>query len=266
MRILVTNDDGITEPGLLALAGELSGQGHEVVVAGPSGQWSGSAASLGTVEHQALIEVRAASLPLLDGVSAVAVQGPPALAVRAACIGALGPMPDLVVSGINPGFNAGRLIIHSGTVGAAMTAASLDVCGIAVSTDGGPGFTTAASVASMVVATMTERGLPPVAVSVNVPDVPLDELAGVEEGLLGRDSISTVDFHQVDGGLLVRRGTSRPPFPPATDSDLLARKTVSITTVPLPWDLPGDPVDIVAGVRQRLADSFVTPLGADHAG
>ena len=82
MRILVTNDDGIHEPGLRALVVGLRAHGYDVVVAGPPGQCSGSGASLGTVEHEALIGVTPATVAGLEEVTALAVEGPPALAVR----------------------------------------------------------------------------------------------------------------------------------------------------------------------------------------
>jgi 5'-nucleotidase len=254
VRILVTNDDGIHEPGLRALVVGLSEHGYDVVVAGPPGQCSGSGASLGTVEHEALIGVTAATVAGLEHVTALAVQGPPALAVRAACSGALGPVPDLVVSGINPGFNAGRLVLHSGTVGAAMTAASLDVCGIAVSTYGQPthGLDTAALVATWVADAMVDAGLPAVALNVNVPDLGADLLRGVGEGSFGRDSISAVDFDRIEHGLLVRRGINAPPFAPNTDSDRLANGMVSIASVPLPWLPEWDASALIKAVQEEL--------------
>ncbi|MFD4972454.1 5'/3'-nucleotidase SurE [Streptomyces sp. NPDC058424] len=237
MKILVTNDDGIHGPGLHALAAALSSDGHTVMVAGPASQCSGSAAGLGTVEHEAVITVDRRSLDGLEDVPALAIHAPPALAVRAACTGTFGPVPDLVVSGVNPGFNTGRLLLHSGTVGAAATAASLDVCGVAVSTVARPvhGFTTAAAVATRIARSLSEADLPPIALNVNVPDLPLHRLAGAGDGAVRADTVSGVDFGVVEGGLRVRRSTKVPPFAADTDSDLLARGLVSVSNVALPW-------------------------------
>ncbi len=63
----------------------------------------------------------------------LAIERPPATAVYLACLGAFGARPDIVASGINPGANTGHLILHSGTVGAALTAAGLGVPALAVS-------------------------------------------------------------------------------------------------------------------------------------
>ena len=62
-------------------------------------------------------------IPGLAQVPTYGIDGPPALAVIVACIEGFGPRPDLVVSGINHGINAGRSALHSGTVGATLTGA-----------------------------------------------------------------------------------------------------------------------------------------------
>jgi 5'-nucleotidase len=254
VRILVTNDDGIHGPGLRALALGLVEHGYDVVVVGPPGQHSGAGASLGTVEHQAMIVVTAPTVAGLERLETLAVEGPPALAVRAVCSGALGQVPDLVVSGINPGFNGGRTVLHSGTVGAATTAASLDVCGIAMSTDDDPahGFATAARVAGWVVQAAVAAGLPPVALNVNVPDLALAQVGGVEEGAFGSDSVSGISFDRTAHGLVVRRTTAAPPFMADTDSDRLAHGLVSISHVPLPWRPSWDATGVIDAVRARL--------------
>ena len=65
--------------------------------------------------------------------SAFGIDGSPALAVIVATLGAFGPSPDLIVSGINLGVNVGRSILHSGTVGAVLTGAQRGLNGLAVS-------------------------------------------------------------------------------------------------------------------------------------
>src|SRR3954453_16939234 len=110
----------------------LAGTGHEIVVAGPLDDRSGSGAGIGPVhltEGLALGEVEVDGL----GVPCFGIDGPPALAVLAARLGGFGDPPDLVVSGINPGPNTGRSTLHSGTVGAALTGANFGVSGVAVS-------------------------------------------------------------------------------------------------------------------------------------
>jgi 5'-nucleotidase len=190
VRILVTNDDGIDAVGLHVLARWLVPLG-DVVVAAPDREYSGASAALGTL-HLIRPEVRRVEL---DGVpEAWSVTGPPALCVMFARLGVFGGPFDLVVSGINPGANVGRAVYHSGTVGAALTARNGGVSGLAVSqaVDGfgveGQGWDemlahqhwdVAAEVGARVARAML-RDLPedPVVVNVNVPNRPLDEIAG----------------------------------------------------------------------------------------
>jgi 5'/3'-nucleotidase len=135
MRVLVTNDDGVASPGLHALARALVDENHDVVVVAPDREMSGSAAAIGQVHVEVGIDAERIDLPRLDGVPAYAVAGPPGLCVLTARLGGFGDPPDVVVSGINPGCNTGRAVLHSGTVGAALTAANFGCRGLAVSID-----------------------------------------------------------------------------------------------------------------------------------
>src|SRR5215510_14966407 len=152
MKILVTNDDGVESPGLHALVRALVADGCDLVVAAPDRDMSGSGAAIGQFHVDQHIDAAPVELPGLAGVTAYAVGGPPGLCVLAARLGGFGPAPDMVVSGINPGCNTGRSILHSGTVGAALTGANFGVRGLAVSIDvidGGPHhWETAAEVAA----------------------------------------------------------------------------------------------------------------------
>jgi 5'/3'-nucleotidase len=135
MKVLVTNDDGVASPGLHALARALVDDGFDVIVVAPDREMSGSAAAIGQVHVDEGIDAERVDLPRLDGVPAYAVAGPPGLCVLTARLGGFGDPPDLVVSGINPGCNTGRAVLHSGTVGAALTAANFGCRGLAVSID-----------------------------------------------------------------------------------------------------------------------------------
>ncbi len=128
-RILVTNDDGIDSVGLHVLARAVAPLG-DVVVAAPDQEFSGAGAAIGAL-HIMQPEVHRATIDDID--TAWAVTGPPALCVMFARLGAFGPLPDLIVSGINPGANVGRSVYHSGTVGAALTGRNGSIPGIAVS-------------------------------------------------------------------------------------------------------------------------------------
>jgi 5'-nucleotidase len=132
VRILVTNDDGIDSTGLHVLARALEPLGDVFVVA-PDSEYSGASAALGAI-HLMRPEVHTSSI---DGFSGPVntVSGPPALCVLFGRMGLFGAKPDLVVAGINPGANVGRAVYHSGTVGAAITARTGGITGIAISQD-----------------------------------------------------------------------------------------------------------------------------------
>jgi 5'-nucleotidase len=135
MKVLVTNDDGIKSPGLHALAQALVATGRDVVVVAPDRDMSGSGAAIGHIHIDEAIGAEKVELPGLAGVPAYAIDGPPGLCVLTARLGGFGTPPDLVVSGINAGCNTGRAILHSGTVGGALTAANFGGRGLAVSID-----------------------------------------------------------------------------------------------------------------------------------
>jgi 5'-nucleotidase len=131
-RILITNDDGVDAPGLHALARAAHDAGYEVVVAAPREEQSGMSASLTAVaaEGRIVVERRpSASFPVF------AVAASPAYIVVLARLEVFGPAPEVVLSGINRGANAGHAVLHSGTVGAALTAANLGLRAMAVSLD-----------------------------------------------------------------------------------------------------------------------------------
>ncbi len=187
MRILVTNDDGVDAPGIAALAGALARAGHEVNVAAPSQDASGSAAAVGPRTSDALVftPVELADAP---GVPALRVEALPALIVYAACQGAFGAPPNLVCSGINRGRNVGGSVLHSGTVGAALTAAQLGRSALAVSLQARGAelhYETAAALSVQLVTALARLRTGTV-LSCNVPNLRLGELLGVRRAPLSR--------------------------------------------------------------------------------
>lgn len=133
MRLVLTNDDGVEAPGLRALALACGALGHDLLIAAPSEDLSGASAAIGRIRADRRIETKRVSIPGLEHVATHALAGPPGLAAMAACLGAFGGPPDAIVSGINAGPNTGHAVLHSGTVGAALTAASFGVSALALS-------------------------------------------------------------------------------------------------------------------------------------
>ncbi|MDE3206204.1 MAG: 5'/3'-nucleotidase SurE [Acidobacteriota bacterium] len=171
MRVLVTNDDGVTSPGLAVLAEAARGCGMEVTVVAPSEDASGTGAAMTVRVDEGVVTL--AEVTGADGRPAGSLPGGPAFIVRAAMFGAFGPPPDLVLSGINQGVNTGKAILHSGTVGAALTAANYGRRALALSSAAGSDCSAdVESVDLEVVATIVKwvRDTPPGTVlNVNLP-------------------------------------------------------------------------------------------------
>ena len=181
MRVLVTNDDGIEAPGLEVLARCALDAGHDVSVLAPRREMSGTGASMGALALHQPVEIHRWRLPSLDGVPVHAAEATPAGCVILGCLGAVDEPPELVLSGINAGFNVGRSALHSGTVGAALAAAAWGARGIAVSTSTAGGdvhWDTAASLAVDLAGWFMED-CEVRALNVNVPNRPPSELRGV---------------------------------------------------------------------------------------
>jgi 5'-nucleotidase len=194
MHILVTNDDGVFAPGLLALATEMRLWG-EVTILAPDRNWSASG-HVKTLDRP----LRVKEVVLSDGSPALASDGAPSDCVALALLGLLPKPVDLVVSGINPNANLGHDVTYSGTVTAAMEAVIGGVPGVAVSLDspeyhkGGFDFNPAARMAGRIVVQVMRRGLPSgILLNVNVPYLPEQQIKGTQitrQGLrLYRDSL-----------------------------------------------------------------------------
>ncbi|MBI3763668.1 MAG: 5'/3'-nucleotidase SurE, partial [Chloroflexi bacterium] len=188
MHLLVTNDDGVNAPGLLALTQALRSVGRVTVMA-PDKNWSAS----GHVKtmHKPL---RVRETRLAYGSPAFASDGAPSDCVALALLGFIPEPIDIVVAGINPYANIGHDVTYSGTVTAAMEAAICKVPGIAVSVDGGENggkvrgagdeaaaYSAAAEWAARIAAEVGKRGLPPYTIlNVNVPALPVEKIKGVQ--------------------------------------------------------------------------------------
>jgi 5'-nucleotidase len=180
MHILVTNDDGVQAPGLLALAQAMRPLG-QVTVFAPDRNWSASG-HVKTLERP----IRVTETLLADGTMAYMSDGAPSDCVALPLLGYLEKI-DLVVSGINPFSNIGHDVTYSGTVTAAMEAVIAGVPGIAFSlasqdkpagvpADYGP----AGQIAGLVAKKVLERGLTEgIVLNVNIPYLGVEEVKGL---------------------------------------------------------------------------------------
>jgi 5'-nucleotidase len=179
MHILVTNDDGVFAPGLLALVAEMRTLGKVTILA-PDRNWSASG-HVKTMDRP----LRVREVTLADGSPALATDGAPSDSVALALLGVATEKIDLVMSGINPNENIGYVVTYSGTVTAAMEAVIGGVQGIAVSLNSPVDkrltldYYAAAVVARRVAARCMAKGpLPGVLLNINVPYLPLEQIKG----------------------------------------------------------------------------------------
>lgn len=236
-RVLVTNDDGIDSPGLHALAGAAHEAGLEVIVAAPAEQSSGASAALTAVRRDGRTVVERRELPGLDGVQAWAVHAQPGHIVAAALNGWFDPRPDLVLSGINHGANVGRAVLHSGTVGAALTAKISGTRALAVSLDvplqptGERHWGTAAGLVAPVLELLLDAPAATV-LSLNVPDRPTAELGPLRHARLARGGAVQTRVDEIrDGDLRLAEVEMSDEPEPGTDSALLVAGHPTLTAL-----------------------------------
>jgi 5'/3'-nucleotidase len=175
-RILLANDDGVRAPGLLAVAEALKGVG-EITISAPNDNQSGKGHSI-TISDPIFVD----RVTLPGGLEAFAVTATPATCVKVGVAALSANRPDLVVSGINRGYNLGMVAYVSGTVGAAREAALMGIPSVAASlssqeTD----YKAAAGVVRQVVEMLRKNGLERGAfLNVNVPPGPASSIKGIQ--------------------------------------------------------------------------------------
>jgi 5'-nucleotidase len=259
--VLVTNDDGIESAGLHVLVAALDGAGYDVTVIAPDRDRSGIGAAIGLVHADEHLDVAKVQIPGSPRVAAYALDGPPGLCVCAGRLGAFGDPPDIVVSGVNPGCNTGRAILHSGTVGAALTAQSFGCSALAVSVDVGDDwrFDTAARIAVDVLPMLLDA--PPRSVlNLNVPARAYADVLGIRWARLAAfGSVRAAMVESGDGGLQFELRATGVTAPPDSDQGLVDAGYATLTTivgVAEAW-----PTD-VAGADPGVVSSRVVPGAA----
>ncbi len=264
MRILITNDDGINAPGLKVLediAIEVAGPGGEVWVVAPAFEQSGVGHCISYTHPTMIAEL---------GPRRFAAEGSPADCVLAALYDVLGDKrPDLVLSGVNRGNNAGENVLYSGTIGGALEAALQGIPAIALSQYMGPEnntkietcdpFDSARQHGARVVRDLLDKGIWTgddyrIFYNVNFPPVSAANTKGVSVAAQGfrRNTSFSMEAHLSPTGrrfLWVRGGAQHIPTLPGTDvAENLAGK---ITVTPMRADLTAH--DLLADLAERLA-------------
>jgi 5'-nucleotidase len=267
MRVLLTNDDGISAPGLQAARRALRQiDGVDVDVIAPDSNRSATARSITTRSPLTVEEVEFG-----DGDRGFATDGTPVDCVRFAELGLVGHRPDLIVSGINHGANLGDDITYSGTVAAAFEGIILGIPAVAISqqsSGGGMGyvsgqfdFSVAAAFAAQLVSTLIEEPMPP-ATLINV-NCPAGEPQGIEVTKLGKrlynDELKLVGEEDENGRRRYEIYGWQPGFEELEGTDLTAVAGGRIAVTPIHFDLTDHGgLERLRGWRfeQMLADSL----------
>lgn len=208
MKILVSNDDGVSAPGIKTLATELA-KIADIVVVAPDRNRSGASNSLSLT--------RPVRLKQLDN-GYYSVEGTPTDCVHLALTGLLENSVDMVISGINDGSNLGDDILYSGTVAAAIEGRHLGYPAVALSMVGDniQHYETAAIIARKLVLQLSQIALPAQTIlNINIPDLEIEKIEGFEVTRLGTRHIAEPFVKQADP-----RG--RPIFwigPPGVEAD-----------------------------------------------
>jgi len=245
MRVLLTNDDGISAPGLQAARKALRAlDGVEVDVIAPDSNRSATARSITTRSPLTVEEVEFG-----DGDRGFATDGTPVDCVRFADLGLLGARPDLIFSGINHGSNLGDDITYSGTVAAAFEGIVLGIPALAVSqqsSGGGMGYVSgrfdfgmAAPFAAELVRRLATEPMPPETL-INV-NCPAGEPSGVEVTRLGKrlynDELKQVGEDLESGKRRYEIYGFEPSFEDEEGTDLWAVARGRIAVTPIHFDL-----------------------------
>ena len=195
MRILITNDDGILSPALKPLA-EWARSLGEVTVIAPKVEQSGMSHA---IDFQHPLEIK--RVDLCDGVEAYSLDSTPADCVRYGVFG-LQRKYDLIISGINRGFNLGADLVYSGTVGAIFEAARVNTPGIALSSSVG-GYIDAVSEMPRIWSEITSRALLEHNgwYNINIPDAKGEISITRQGGIFYTDR-----FVRTDGDIFVQEG------------------------------------------------------------
>lgn len=231
MRILLSNDDGVTAPGIQVLAAALR-EFAEVQVVAPDYDRSGSsnALTLGSPLRP---------LTLTNGDIAFR-QGTPTDCVYLGVNALMSPAPDIVVSGINAGPNLGDDVIYSGTVAAAMEGRHLRLPALAVSLDGHQHYATAAVITCRILLALQREPLRTSKIlNINVPDLPLDKIRGIRVTRCGSRYPADKVFCQQDprGRKIYWIGPPGDKFDTGPDTDFAAVEQGYVAITPLQVDI-----------------------------
>jgi 5'-nucleotidase len=230
MKVLISNDDGILAPGITVLSQEIA-RIADIEVVAPDRNRSGASNSLSLL-HPLRVKQLSDNFYSVDGT--------PTDCVHLALTGYFKNKFDLIVSGINDGANLGDDVLYSGTIAAAMEGCNLGLPAIAVSMVGSDikHYQTAAAIASQIAVELVSANLPPrTMLNINVPDLPINEIRGIEITRLGtrHNAESTQKLLDPRGREIYWIGQPGKAFDsgPGTDFHAVNNGYVSVTPIQL---------------------------------
>ncbi|GLY29971.1 5'/3'-nucleotidase SurE [Kineosporia sp. NBRC 101731] len=242
MRALITNDDGVASDGITTLTQAALAAGLDVTVAAPHEERSGASAMLSVLEEGGKLLTERATVA---GIPALGVHASPAMIVFVAVRGAFGEPPDIVLSGVNHGPNTGQAVLHSGTVGAALTAVSQGLPALAVSLIGSRPvhFDTARVATDRALGWFLQHLATPYVLNVNVPDIPPGQLRGLRPAGLAAFGAVQAEIGERGEGFVTATFQEIADEPaPGTDVALLQEGWATATALRPP--IASDAVDL----------------------
>ena len=261
-RILISNDDGVHARGIKALRKALE-EIADVTVVAPDRERSGAS-------HSLTMDVPLRTHRIKDNI--IGVDGTPTDCVLLALKLLLPEPPDLVVSGINRGANMGDDVTYSGTIAAAMEATLMGIPAMAVSLcrceSGVFDYEASAEIAREVALMVLERGLPEgTLLNVNVPNVPREEITGVEVARQGKQVYEEAVVEKQDprGRTYYWIGGQLTSWEPEPDTDYAAVSQGLVSITPVHLDLTDYPaMDVLRSwpLKQVVAAGANTPGAA----
>jgi len=281
VRILLTNDDGITSDGLWAAARGLARIGH-VTVIGTVDDWSGGSASIRMTIGARL--TRYAEVPdgLGPGVEAYSIEAAPGGAILAGLMSDLFEPFDLVASGANYGINVGGDLVYSGTVGAAATGFQRGLPAFAISVERGVNrglpqrWDIVSDVSERMARWLGNRSAPPILLNVNVPNLALAETKGARLVRIGQwanlDRARFVAKSEEGGGWRISAMLDKNlPYPDdrETDAGAVLGGWVAVSqVVPTgfePGQAPDDLQELIAALEPDAATPTIIQAPVGHA-
>lgn len=235
MKILLTNDDGIDAKGIQLVAKSLQ-ENHEIIIVAPDRQRSASSHSITLSTPLIIKEVKVQGL----NCRCFSVSGTPADCTKVAIEKIVPFKVDLVISGINDGYNLGTDVLYSGTVSAAIEAAIMKTPSIAVSCNGSDqGFEIAVDYINKIINSVKTKNLKgDVVLNINIPPVSKSNVKGIKVCKIGERNYKNVfiELENTDEHISYTvKGT--PEDKDEIETDVFHIKEGYVTLTPLHYDL-----------------------------